>query len=410
MKHTCKRIAGGSLIATGVAVALLSAASAAGLHPGKILYSFSGGYTNGPDGAFPTGDLIADAAGIYYGTTSGGGGSLNCSAGCGTVYKIEDGVESVIYAFTGGSDGQYPAGGLLLDNEGNLYGSAAGGPLGFGIVYKIAPDGTKTIVYSFTGAPNDGNGPNGDLLFDSEGNLYGTTAAGGNGNCDSGCGTVFKITPEGQGSILYAFQGGGVGTDDDGAFPAAGLTPDGQGNFYGSTYGGGKLAPCPGGCGTIFKITPDGQKSLIYNFEGGQKGGHPSDRLLLAPDSYLYAVCPRGGDSFKPFGCILKVGLDGSARLFYSFEHHADGLSPSAGLIADSEGNLYGTVMLGGAHTSGLVYGLTPHGKFTVLYDFPGSFDHFPTGRLIMDQHGNLVGTTSRGGDHDAGSVFEVKN
>ena len=331
------------MIATGLAIALLSTANAAGLHLGKILYDFSGGFSNGSDGAFGNGDLIADAAGIYYGTTSGGGGSLNCSQGCGTVYKVENGVESVIYAFTGGSDGQYPAGGLVLDSDGNLYGSASGGPLGFGIVFKIAPDGTKTIIYSFAGAPNDGNGPNGDLVFDAEGNLYGTTVSGGDGNCDGGCGTVFKITSDGQESILYAFQGGGVGTNDDGAYPAAGLTPDGQGNFYGSTNGGGRLSPCPGGCGTIFQITPDGEKTLVYNFEGGQKGGHPSDRLLLGSDGYLYVVCPRGGDSFKPFGCIVKVGLDGSARLIYSFKHHEDGLAPSDGLIADSQGNLYGT-------------------------------------------------------------------
>ena len=226
MNYTYKRITGGSLIATGLAIALLSAANAAGLHLGKILYSFSGGYTNGTDGAFATGDLIVDDAGIYYGTTSGGGGSLNCSGGCGTVYEVENGVESVIYAFTGGSDGQYPAGGLLLDSEGNLYGSASGGPLGFGIVYKIAPDGTKTIVYSFAGAPADGNGPNGGLIFDAEGNLYGTTNSGGDGSCDGGCGTVFKITSDGQESILYSFKGGGVGTNDDGAYPAGGLIPD----------------------------------------------------------------------------------------------------------------------------------------------------------------------------------------
>lgn len=410
MKHTYERIAGRSLIAAGLAIALLSTANGAGLHLGKILYSFSGGYTNGSDGAFPTGDLIADATGTYYGTTTGGGGSLNCSAGCGTVYKVENGVETPIYRFTGDSDGEYPQSGLLLDTEGNLYGSAAAGPLGFGIVYKIAPDGTKTVIHSFAGPPNDGYGPNGDLLFDGDGNIYGTTSLGGDGNCDDGCGTVFKISPDGQESILYSFQGGGVGANDDGDYPVSGLVSDGQGNFYGVTYGGGKLPQCPNGCGTMFKIAPDGQESLFYSFEGGQKGGHPSDRPLLGADGYFYVVCPRGGDSFKPFGCILKVGLDGTSRLFYSFKHHEDGFGPSDGLIADSQGNLYGTVRIGGAHSSGLVYALTPHGKFSVLYDFPGSSDHFPMGRLIIDPHGNLLGTTNRGGDYDAGSIFEVKN
>ncbi len=251
-------IAGGTLITAGLGMAFVSAANAAIEHPGKTLYSFGGG----TDGSYPNGALIADAMGTYYGTTRVGG-----SSGFGTVYKVANGQESVIYGFTGGSDGSFPRDGLLLDAEGSLYGvTSSGGDSGLGTVFKITLDGTKTTLHSFAGSTDDGADPNGDLIADADGNLYGTTFSGGIGDCDGGCGTVFKLMPDGQESILYAF----VGTPrPEGASPAAGLIADAEGNLYGTTYHGGKPG-CgqPTGCGTIFKITPDGQESVLHEFKG----------------------------------------------------------------------------------------------------------------------------------------------
>ena len=165
-------VSGPALLAAGLMMAVLAAPHGATANEGETIYSFSGGYSGGPDGAFPSGDLIRDAAGNFYGVTSGGGGSTNCSLGCGTIYKVTDGEESVLYAFTGGSDGAYPAGALLLDDEGNFYGVTGSNDVNYhGTVFKLAPDGTKTILHTFAGGTPDGSGPNGDLIADGDGNL-----------------------------------------------------------------------------------------------------------------------------------------------------------------------------------------------------------------------------------------------
>jgi uncharacterized repeat protein (TIGR03803 family) len=408
MNHRLKLSLSAGFIIIGVAMTAVAVADAAAVHPGKILYSFSGGYSGGPDGAFPVGDLILDATGVYYGNTSGGGGSTNCSLGCGTVYKVVDGEESVIYSFNGGTDGSYPVRGLHLDADGNLYGATGGGgDYDLGTVFKVTPGGSKTTLHSFAGGIDDGEGPNGDLIADADGTLYGTTVSGGVGNCDGGCGTVFKLTPEGEESVLYMFTGGpGL----EGANPAAGLIMGPDGNFYGTTYGGGRKTNCgPDGCGTIFKLSPDGHVTVIHAFEGGTSAGHPTDRLFLDADGNFYGTTYNGG--VRNQGCVFKVQPDGTERVVYSFKGHADGKAPAAGLIADAEGTLYGNVTFGGEDISGEVYRVTPAGQFATLYTFPGTFNgNFPSGRLIFDRQGKLIGTTARGGDHDAGIIFAVQN
>jgi uncharacterized repeat protein (TIGR03803 family) len=414
MNHRLRTIAGGAFIAAGLGIAVVSASTAAMEHPGKTLYSFTGA----PDGAYPNGDLIVDAMGVYYGTTSLGGIiTADCPEGCGTVYKLVNGEESVIYRFTGISDGAVPYDGLLQDAEGNLFGvTRVGGDSNMGTVFKVSPDGSKTTLHSFAGGTDDGANPNGDLIADAEGNLYGTTYTGGLGDCDGGCGTVFKVTPDGQESILHAFIGS---TGPDGKNPFGGLIADEEGNFYGTTYGGGGRVHCgPDGCGTLFKITPDGQLTLIHRFEGGYtSAGHPRDRLLRDTQGNFYGTTYNGG--IRRFGCVWKVSPDGvTETILYSFHHHKDGEGVGAGLVADSEWNLYGATLAGGENLAGIVYRVSPDGRIASLYDFPDattSAQDVP-GRMIIDRHGNLIGATNYGGASDncspfgCGTIFIVKN
>lgn len=164
MTHILKSVAGPALIAAGLVMTALSPSQGEMVHPGKTLYSFTGA----PDGANPYGDLIADATGVYYGVTALGGIiTSDCPEGCGTIYKLDNGQESIIYRFTALSDGAVPYDGLLLDAEGNLYGvTQVGGASNMGTVFKLSPDGTKTTLHSFAGGTEDGATPNGDLIAD----------------------------------------------------------------------------------------------------------------------------------------------------------------------------------------------------------------------------------------------------
>jgi uncharacterized repeat protein (TIGR03803 family) len=403
------RLTAGALMAVGLGIALISAADAASVHPGKTLYSFAGA----PDGEYPNGDLIVDDMGVYYGTTGLGGVITgDCPAGCGTVYKVVDGQESVIYRFTGVSDGAVPVDGLFLDAESNLYGvTSVGGDSDMGTVFKISPDGSKTTLHSFAGGTEDGATPNGDLIADADGNLYGTTRLGGIGDCDGGCGTVFKITPDGQENILHAFDGA---PGASGVTPHGGLIADTEGILYGTTYGGGKTGCGTQGCGTIFKLTPDGRASGIHNFDGGRSAGHPRDRLLVDAQGNFYGTSFNGGT--RNFGAVWKVSADGSTEtVLYSFHHHADGVGVNGGLVADLEGNLYGTTFYGGENLVGEVYRVTPEGQFATLYTFPDitlNYSSAPFGRLLIDHQGNLIGTTISllSSDANKGTIFLVKN
>ena len=200
-----------------------------------VLYSF----TCGIDGAYPYAGLIADGAGNLYGTTSGGGASY-----AGTAFKLSpSGTETVLYSFTGGTDGGHPYAGLIADGGGNLYGTTGGGgALNAGTVFKLSPSGTETVLYSFA-CSADGASPYAGLIADSAGNLYGTSLGG----CAASNGTVFKVTPSGM-TVLYSFTGGA-----DGALPYAGLIADSAGNLYGTTYSGGTAF-----VGTVFKLTGTG--------------------------------------------------------------------------------------------------------------------------------------------------------
>lgn len=242
-----------------------------------VLYTFTGQ----ADGGQPLAGVSLDPAGNVYGTTPIGGdfgGDCTDGTGCGVAFKIDPrGHETVLHAFTGGADGAQPsAAGLLRDSSGVLYGTAdGGGAYGAGVVYKLSPSPTfcptafcpwnESVLYSFGSISGDGISPYGSLIRDVEGNLYGTTQYGGGTGCGGrGCGTVFKVDPQGNETVLYSFQG----PPGDGYYPFGTLLRDGEGNLYGTTYAGGSGSCSYGaivGCGIVFKIDTSGNESIIHN-------------------------------------------------------------------------------------------------------------------------------------------------
>ena len=224
-----------------------------------VLHFFAGSQG---DGAYPFAGLTLDRAGDLYGTTlsAGTGTCSDYGSGCGTIFELApSGVETVLYSFQGGKDGAHPYAGLLLDGGGNLYGTTSSGGTGSGTVFKLAPNGVETLLYSFHGG-TDGAYPNAGLIRDSSGNLYGTTAFGGSGVVcgNNGCGTIFKLAPNGAETVLYSFCSQANCADGDGP---NGVVMDSQGNFYGTTNYGGA-----GGAGTIFKRASNGVETTFYSF------------------------------------------------------------------------------------------------------------------------------------------------
>jgi uncharacterized repeat protein (TIGR03803 family) len=249
----------------------------------KILYAFKGG----SDGAFPASAVILDKKGNLYGTTEDGGDSGTCNGGgCGVVFKLKpDGKETILHVFEGGDDGAVVTAGLISDGKGNLYGTTllGGGSADGGTVFKIADDGTESVIYAFQGGA-DGAQPQAGLTIDKAGNFYGTTVNGGT----AGWGTVFEISAGGTKSVLYSFQRG-----NDGASPYGSLVLDKSGNLYGTTtYGGG--SGCNGnGCGTVFKLTPGGTETILSRL-GTHHGAAPMAGLLGRKD-LLYGTTYAGG-------------------------------------------------------------------------------------------------------------------
>jgi uncharacterized repeat protein (TIGR03803 family) len=359
----------------------------------KTLYSFAGG----SDGSTPSSSLIEDKKGDLYGTTSSGGVGGGCSSfGCGVVFKLTPkSLESVLYSFCSQprcADGQNPTGAVIAAKHGYFYGATpGGGAYGYGAVFMLSRDGAETTPYSFQGAADGGN-PNAPLIADKQGNLFGTAAYGG-ANRD---GVVFQITPQGAETVLHSFAGG-----EDGAVPLAALASDRSGNLFGTTADGG-----PDNEGTIFEITAAGAETILYAFTNG---GDPQASLILNKQGNLFGTTLFGGKFGD--GTVFKCTPDGVETDLYTFSGGNDGGAPQSSLIADNNGNLYGTTSGGGAHGRGTVFRLSPDGKETALYAFTGGSDgEYPSAGLIADQNGNLFGTTSAGGTADVGVVFELSN
>jgi len=318
---------------------------------------------------------------------------------------------TVLYTFTGGGDGANPSAGLIQDAAGNLYGTASEGGLttgcefgsaGCGVLFKLDRKDNETALYSFTGYPTDGEFPVAGLVPDKQGNLYGTTKYGGTYDV----GTVFRVDRNGQETVLYSFTGGA-----DGANPFAGLVLDKAGNLYGTTpYGGDLSCSLEGqyGCGVVFRIDGTGQETVLYTFTGGADGGFPTAGLIWDQRGNLYGTTEFGGLVSCSCGVVFKLDLAGQETVLYSFTGGADGAFPFAGLVLDKAGNLYGTTLYGGdlncAPLPGLgcgnVFKLKPNGKEIALYNFTGGADGFnPVAGVVRDSKGNVYGTASAGGD-----------
>ena len=342
----------------------------------------------GERGGGPMGGLLMANNGNLYGTTAFGGTNH-----AGTIFKIAtSGKETILYSFKGGTDGFYPEAGLVMGRAGSIYGTTSeGGASNAGTVFKITLAGKKIKLYDFKGG-SDGAVPEGRLVMGRNGTLYGTTSSGGNGN-----GTVFEITKDGKERILYRFEGDT--NNSDGSAPKAGLVWGRYGNLYGTTSQGGS-----DGVGTIFMISPAGKEKVLYSFKGETDGDFPESPLLMGPSGNFYGTATGGGTSDS--GTIYKITPTGKIRILYNFKSGKYGAIPKGGLIFGRDGNLFGTTTFGG---NGIVFEITPQGSEKIIHTFgDGSNGACPETGLVISRRGNLYGTTPSGGAHLRGVIFKI--
>ncbi len=405
-------------IKAGLAVALLAmvvTSRSAQAQTFTVLYTFE----NTPDGAYPVAPLVRDAEGTLYGTTFFGGTDTY-----GTVFKLDkDDNETVLLSFSGaigGSSGAFPSGNLIMDKEGNLYGTALEGKGGSGVVYKLTPSGKETILHNFEGGlgTKDPKVPESGLLMDNAGNLYGTTICGGaSENCYTG--TVFKLAKNGKLTVLHSFTGG-----SDGGAPMASLIMDNAGNLYGTTFTGGDLK-CnlqnEQGCGVVFKLDPSGKETVLHAFSGKADGAFPLGggvSLVTDTPGNLYGAAGYAGafgGQCGIYGCgtVFKIDANGKFTVLHTFSKDGtEGESPNGALAIDPAGNLYGTTQTGGAAGNyGTIFEVSSTGKFTVLHSLNGGTDGAtPFAGLVRDSAGNLYGTAYQAflRFERVGTVFKV--
>jgi uncharacterized repeat protein (TIGR03803 family) len=354
------------------------------------LYAFKNGPT---DGQLPFTGVVRDPRGNLYGTT-GYGGTFNL----GTVYKLSKHVRTLLHSLNGKTDGAYPSS-LLLDGAGNLYGTAGVyGAHNCGTVFRLGRRGNLTVLHAFARSSSDGCLPN-NLIRDASGNLYGTTEYGGPTNA----GTVFKVDTAGKETVLYSFTGGVLG-GKDGASPLGGIIRDAAGNLYGTTYGGG-----PDNFGTVYKVDAAGNETVLHAFTGANiDGEYPQGALAQDSAGNLYGTTQIGGTANS--GTIFKVDPAGNESVLFSFTQQAQGADPQSSLVLDAAGNLYGSTGVSGTYDAGVVF------KFdlatateTVLHNFGKGFDgQAPIGALTLDAAGHIYGATQQGGAANAGTVFVI--
>jgi uncharacterized repeat protein (TIGR03803 family) len=305
---------------------------------------------------------------------------------------------TVLYQFRSGPGGINPYAGVVTDAKGDLYGTTYNdGAFASGTVFRITAAGKERVLHSFSQTGGDGAFPwYGTLARDPSGNLYGTTITGGIKG-QLCCGTVFKVTASGEETVLYRF--GGINGD---GFPQDGVVRDSSGNLYGTTQNGG-----PDNAGTVFKVDPTGKKTVLYSFTGSTDGGYPMAGVVLDTEGNLYGTTFGGGSGA---GTVFKVDPTGEETVFYAFTGSNDGGYPEAGVIRDSRGNMYGTTYSGGTDGLGTVFKVNANGQETVLHNFTGGSDGaLPLGAsLARDSAGNLYGTTPQGGSTDFGVVFKI--
>jgi uncharacterized repeat protein (TIGR03803 family) len=373
------------------------------------LYSFG---RKSDDGRAPDARLLADGANLY-GTTSGGGITTGeCTTGCGTIFAVTaGGDEKTVYRFRGGADGSVPLAGLIAV-DGALFGTTSSGggsarcPGGCGTVFKVTPGGKEEIIYRFAGGTNGAQPVAGLKALD--GALYGTTEYGGARThaCFQGCGTIFRLSPNGESArIVYRFKGGA-----DGAQPAANLIAV-DGALYGTTrYGGGQTSLCATGCGTVFRVSKDGAERIVHRFAykpNSDEGAFPAAGLI-AFDGALYGTTVGGGTEGS--GTVFRASASGTERTIYSFACCGltmDGRVPDAALIG-ANGRLFGTTASGGTGGRGTIFNVTTAGTERVIYRFTGRPGGAHPQATLVDVGAALYGTTVGGGALGEGTVFRL--
>src|SRR5271157_2874864 len=372
----------------------------------QIIYNFTGG----PDGAQPYAGLTLRGK-ILYGTTSAG----NEGSNWGDVYQLRQAGSGWIFSQLQLFDGTLSSR-VAIGPDGTLYGTSPNNIAGlpYGYIYNLKPPVSAvcsathcpwlaSVIYGFSGGADGGSPRYGDIIFDQAGNFYGTTSVGGSGH-----GVAYEMSPSGGGwtqNPMYAFGG-----TPDGANPYGGLVFDNAGNLYGMTTQGGSA-----GFGTVFELSPSGggwTEKVIYNFQGGSDGDYPTAGLLIDQSGNLYGSSSDGGTGGG--GTVFELTPSGGSwtyNLIYSFTGGTR-CGPWATLSMDGAGNLYGTTVCDGANNDGNVFELTPSSgswTYSSLYDFTGGTDgKRPYGNVTFDGAGNIYGTASRGGTHDAGVVWEI--
>jgi uncharacterized repeat protein (TIGR03803 family) len=389
----------------------------------KVIYTFQ----NTTDAYIPEAQLISDSAGNLYGVSRFGGVNDR-----GTVFELSPNgdtwTERILYSFTGGTDGATPVSRLVLDAQGNLYGTnesdgdaTCTSMYGYcGTVFELSPGPngtwTETTLVEFTGS--NGREPMGGLTFDGAGNLYGTTVFGG----ANGWGQVFELSPNGNGTwtqtTVHSFN-----NDQNGYEPASDLVFDSQGNLYGTTQYGGLLADCqaPLGCGAVFKLSPQAggtwTETTLAAFNG--KDGQLPTQVIFDPSGDLIGVTRFGGvgpcEGFIVPGCggLFELTASGGAKIIREFQ--AEPVATPNNVVIDTAGNIYGTSFGGGDNTCGInqpcgtIYEASPKPgggyTFNLLYKFPGETANgfWPYAALTIDSQGNIYGTTGNGGNLNCG-------
>jgi uncharacterized repeat protein (TIGR03803 family) len=400
-----------------------------------VVFSFGGA-----GGAAPSGTLIADR-GALFGATAAGGTVKHCGhtvpSGCGTVFRITHTAsafqETVLYQFGDMPDGRAPVGALVSDASGALYGATRFGGLnrcpdhtGCGVIFKLTRSRSgysETVLHRF-GGKGDGETPNGSLIVDASGALYGTTSFGG----AFGSGMAFSLAPSGSHYVetdLYDFTGGG-----DGGVPAAGLSFAPGGVLLGTTFGGGfgsnELCLEEGGCGTVFALVPTGSaytESVVHSFgdaDEPEDGIFPASAIVADVAGNLYGTTERGGSGAAK-GTVYKLTRQTNGTyaesVIHSFQGGRDGAFPDASPLVDEHGGLIGPTPLGGKARSGclddsgcgIIYKLTPRpGGYSMrlVYRFDTAWAEPNASLLHAD--GQLFGTTVEGGANGVGTLFAL--
>jgi len=366
----------GNSFGTNTATAVLSVVSDPSVSPGITLtnlYTFTGAY----DGAGAVG-LTPDGLGNLYGITEYGG-----TNGFGGIYEFTPSTLnfSVLYDFTNGLDGAYPLDPLVLGSDGNFYGTTQGdSQTNFGTIFSISPNGSLTVLYTFTGQ-TDGGTPSGTLAEGPGETFYGTTFYGGN---SSGYGVIFTVDVYGDYNVIHTFDffnGGG---------PYGGLVLASDGNFYGTCdYGGANNE------GIVFRITPGGVFSNLFSFNGAN-GANPSDDLVQGLDGRLYGRTYFGGA--YGMGAVYGISTNGVFELLFSFDG-TNGANPYPALLTGHDGNIYGLTTSGGTNgQDGVIYEVTPGGAFDIVANFDGLTGNGAYSPLVRGDDGNFYSTTFNGG------------